>query len=240
VSRPSAGAIIVAAGRSQRMGGADKTLAPLAGLPATAHSLRAFADCAGVDAIVLVSGERNHDALMALAEEYGRGKVVAVVPGGAQRQDSVGEGLAALPPTEIVAVHDAARPLVTVAMIERGLALAEQHGAASAAVPARDTIKETRPLPDGTAEVVRTIDRSTLWTVQTPQVFRRDLLARAHAGAAANGLKATDDAMLVESLGQPVVVYDVEGPNLKLTTPDDLTLAAALLLARPQPTPAEG
>lgn len=228
MTRPSAGAILVAAGRGERMHGVDKTLAPLHGRPVAAWSLDAFAACDAIDVIVLVSGARNHDALIRLAGEYGRGKVAQVTPGGDRRQDSVAAGLARLlaaATVDLIAVHDVARPLVTPTLIEAGLTAAARHGAASAAAPVTDTIKEV----DAHGRVQRTVPREILRAVQTPQVFQRDLLVRAHAAAADD---VTDDIALVEALGHSAVVYDVGAPNLKITVPDDLALAAALLAER--------
>lgn len=233
LEKPTAAAILVAAGRSQRMRGIDKTLAPLAGRPAAAWSIDTFAHCDAIHAIVLVSGEKNHQALESLGAEFGRGKIVAVVPGGARRQDSVTNGLRALEAsagTKLVAIHDIARPLTTESTILRGLDLAGQHGAAIASAPITDTIKQIDQ--DGVIE--RTIDRETLRAVQTPQVFRLDLLRQAHAAFTEAG-PATDDAMLVEALGHAVVTYESDGPNLKLTTVSDLAVAEALLMARLRP-----
>lgn len=226
ITTPDTGAILLAAGRSQRMGGVDKTIAELGGLPVAAHSLRAFAASPQIRAIVLVSGDDNHARLLELATAHGAGKVVAIVPGGARRRDSVAQGLAALPDVEIVAVHDTARPLVTPAMVARGVELAETHGAAIVAGPVTDTIKQVGA--GDPAPILRTIDRSTLRAAQTPQTFRRDLLARAHA---AHDDEATDDAALVEALGGTVVAYDTGEPNPKITRPEDLPVVEALLRA---------
>jgi 2-C-methyl-D-erythritol 4-phosphate cytidylyltransferase len=232
-------AILLAAGRSQRMAGIDKTIAPLRGRPLAAWSIEAFAACDAVTAIVLVSGELNHKDLEQIAEQYGGGKVTAVVPGGPRRRDSVANGLSALasgvsssdpassPDGEgLVAIHDTARPLVSDALIRRGIELAAQHGAAIAGARVSDTIKRVNE--DGS--IRKTIDRDTLRAVQTPQVFRRALLERAHSeNAAGDSADATDDAMLVEAIGQPVYVYESDTPNLKVTTPDDLVVAESLL-----------
>ena len=216
-----AAAILLAAGRSTRMRGLEKTLASLGGLPIAAHSLRTFAACLSIDAIVIVSSSANHSTLTQLAAEHGAGKVAAVVLGGARRQDSVAQGLRALPPCDLVAVHDTARPLVTTEVIERGLALAAEHGAAVVAAPVHDTVKEGA---DGF--VRRTLQRDHLWIVQTPQTFTRTLLERAHAAASAD---VSDDAMLVEALGAAVALYEGPARNLKVTTPEDLAIAEALL-----------
>ena len=222
-----AGAILVGAGQSQRMGGVDKTIAPLAGRPVAAWALSAFVGCDRISAIVLVSGERNHEPLAALAAEAG-GKVVGVVPGGATRSDSVRAGLDCLTQqaeVDLVSVHDMARPLITAPDIERGLALAAEHGAAIAGAPVTDTIKTV----DDSEMIQSTLDRSALRAAQTPQTFRLELLQRAHRGGVRD---ASDDAMLVETLAEPVVVYACVGLNLKITTPEDLRIAQALLAAR--------
>jgi 2-C-methyl-D-erythritol 4-phosphate cytidylyltransferase len=226
------GAILLAAGRSLRMGGRDKTAADLAGVPVAAHALRAFAACPRIDTIVLVAGPANQALLQDLAAKYGGGKVAAVVPGGARRRDSVASGLAALPDAKLVVVHDAARPLVTGGMIERGIVLATTHGAAIASGPITDTIKQVALDARDPARVEYTIDRTRLRAAQTPQSFRRDLLQRAHATTDDD---ATDDAALVEALGEPVVLYDAGGPNPKITQPEDLAVIEALLRAQPAP-----
>ncbi len=223
---PENGVVIVAAGSSTRMGGIDKVFAPLGGLPLLAHALGAAERCDSVGPIALVAAaERLAEAKRRLA---GRrfGKLVAIVAGGARRQDSVLAGLEALAGAgvEFVAVHDAARPLVTAALFTQGFAAARETGAAVAAVPVVDTLK--RVAPDRT--ILGTVPRDALWAVQTPQVFRYELLLAAHR--AAQG-EVTDDAMLVEALGHPVRVFPGSPRNLKVTTPDDLTLAAALLAA---------
>ena len=232
-----AAAILLAAGSSQRMAGIDKTIVPLRGRPLAAWSIEAFASCDAVTTIVLVSGEQNHSELERIAEEYGGGKVTAVVPGGARRQDSVANGLQALPavasPSDernLVAIHDTARPLVSDALIRRGIALAAQHGAAIAGARVSDTIKRV----DDAGAIRETIERDPLRVVQTPQVFQRALLERAHAESRASdpvgdASGASDDAMLVEAIGHAVYVYEADTPNLKITTPHDLVVAEALL-----------
>ena len=224
------GAIIASAGAGARMGGADKLFAPLAGRPLLAWTLAAFQECPSVDRIVLVLSTANLERGQRLVEDEGFHKVGAVCAGGPRRQDSVRLGLEALGPCEWVLVHDGARPLVTTALIERGLAAARETGAAVAAVPIADTVKQTGP--EGTVE--QTLDRSRLWAVQTPQVFRYDLLLRAHGEVTADpsaGLRAgfTDDAAMLEALGLPVKLYPGSPLNIKVTTVEDLRLAEALL-----------
>jgi 2-C-methyl-D-erythritol 4-phosphate cytidylyltransferase len=152
-------------------------------------------------------------------------KVTRTCLGGPRRQDSVRAGLHTIAPREFVVVHDGARPMVTPALIEAGVEAARQTGAAAAAVPVIDTLKES----DGHAIVRRTVPRDGLWAVQTPQVFRYQLLLRAHNAATDD---VTDDCALVEAIGVPVKLYPGSAANLKVTTPDDLAIADALLRAR--------
>ncbi len=211
------GAIIVAAGASSRMGAAgDKTLADLGGEPLIARTVDVFERCAAVACVALVVSERNRDAVAALREEKGWRKTAPPVLGGARRQDSVRAGLEALPKDcGWVVVHDGARPFVTQEMIEAGLEAAHPTGAAVAVVPAFDTVK--RVAPDG--GVVETLDRSELRMAQTPQVFRRDVLERAHAEVADD---ATDDAAMAEHLGVEVRTFAGARANYKITTAEDL------------------
>jgi 2-C-methyl-D-erythritol 4-phosphate cytidylyltransferase len=155
-------------------------------------------------------------------------KVRAVVAGGAERQDSVRLALAAVPPDVAwVAVHDGVRPCITADLVERVVAEARAHGAAIAALPVNETVKRAA---DGW--VTETVERNGLWAVQTPQVFRADLLREAHRRAAADGVRGTDDAALVERLGAPVRLVSGLAGNVKITRPEDLPLAEALLARR--------
>ncbi len=220
------GAVIVAAGASTRMQGADKTLADLGGEPLIARAVDAFEQCAAVGAIALVAAERNLDAIATLRSGKGWRKTMPPLPGGARRQDSVRIGLHALPPEcEWVVVHDGARPFVTPAMIETGLGAAQTTGAAVAVVPAFDTVK--RVAADG--HVIETLDRTELAMTQTPQVFRRDILERAHAGITVD---VTDDAAMVERMGIEVRTFEGARSNIKVTSPEDMTVARALLALR--------
>ena len=211
------GLIVVAAGRGERFGG-DKVWERLAGRPLVAHALAALAG-PPVDRVALVVARDRLAQGRALVAELSLPAVV--VPGGARRQDSVRNGLLALGPCDWVAVHDAARPFATRDLLVRTLAAAQATGAAVPGVPVKDTVKRVR---DGL--VVETLPRAELWAVQTPQVFRGTLLAEAHRDGAD---EATDDAVLVEQLGARVAVATGTYNNLKITTPDDLRLAAALL-----------
>jgi len=215
----SAAAIIVAAGRSERMGGVDKMLAPLAGRPLIARSIATFAAHPDITDVVVVASETNRDAIETLVSNLASGG--RVVLGGERRRDSVLAGLAAIV-SEYVLVHDGARPLVTSGLIALALAGARETGAALCAVPVTDTLKRVQE--DG---LVRgTVSREGLWLAQTPQAFLTDLLRRAHA---ATDIDATDDAALVELLGEPVRIVMGSAHNLKVTTSADLVLAEAFL-----------
>jgi 2-C-methyl-D-erythritol 4-phosphate cytidylyltransferase len=221
-----AGAVIVAAGSGTRMAGADKLFTEVDGRPLLAHAIAPFQDCASIDRIVLVMAPLNLKRGRELVERYGYTKAASLVKGGNRRQDSVRLGLEALGECEYVAVHDGARPLATVELIERGLSAARETGAAAPAVTMADTVKEAGA--DGI--VVRTLDRSRLWSVQTPQVFRFELLVRAHREITAD---ATDDAATVEALGERVRLFEGSRANVKVTTAEDLELVEVLLSTRP-------
>ena len=221
-AQASVGVIIVAAGESRRMGGVDKIFAPLCGQPLLAWSVEAFHAIGQISTIALVLRAGIIPQAQALARDRGWSKIAAVVPGGARRQDSVQAGLDAIGPCDFVLVHDGARPCIDAATILRGLDAVVPGGAAIAAVPATDTIK----VVDGQRRVVSTPDRSTLWQVQTPQVFRYDILRAAYARV---GADATDDASLVEQAGHPVTVFMGSYRNIKVTTPEDLAIAEAFL-----------
>ena len=220
-----AGAVIVAAGASTRMGSAgDKTLADIAGEPLIARTVDVFEQCDAVATVVVVVSERNLDAVAALRDAKGWLKTLPPLVGGARRQDSVRAGLDALPSEcDWVLVHDGARPFVTPRMIEDGLAAAAATGAAIAVVPAFDTVKRVA----GDGRVVETLDRSELAMVQTPQVFSRDVLERAHAEVTDD---VTDDASMVERIGVEVRTFEGARTNIKVTTLDDLVLAQAMHL----------
>jgi 2-C-methyl-D-erythritol 4-phosphate cytidylyltransferase len=217
-----AGAIIVAAGSSQRMRGVDKLFAPLAGRPVLAHSVAAFVSHPSIGETVVVTSSANEEATRALVAELApRARVVL---GGTRRRDSVRAGLEALADCEYVVVHDAARPMVTAALIDAALEGAREVGAALCAVPITDTVKRSEP----SGRVSSTVTRQGLWLAQTPQAFRTDLLLRAHRTVE---LDVTDDAALIELLGEPVKLVLGSTRNLKISQPEDLALARALLAA---------
>ncbi len=218
-------ALLLCAGRGERLAAElPKAFVPLAGRPLFTWSLEALQQCGEIDGIVLVGPTRTLRELIA-ASGCSSAKIVGWSEGGQQRQHSVGRGLHVLPEScTHVAVHDSARALVTPAVIARAVAAAREHGAAIAAVPQADTLKQ------GTLGLITgTVPRAGLWAAQTPQVFRRDWLERAHRDATE---VATDDAALVEWLGHPVHLSLGEALNFKITTAADLALAEAWLTQR--------
>jgi 2-C-methyl-D-erythritol 4-phosphate cytidylyltransferase len=220
--QPKVSAIIAAAGESRRMNGVDKVLAPLAGRPVISHVLSAFDSCKSIDQIVLVVNEKSLDACRKLTD--GLSKPVEVCLGGKRRQDSVTAGLKQLKDCDWVVIHDGARPLVTKELIEEGLKAAQETGAAAAAVPVTDTIK----VAGDDRIVLETPPRQNLWAVQTPQVFLPGIISKAYQQAKG---EATDDAALVEQAGYKVKLYMGSYDNIKITTPQDLLIAEALINA---------
>ena len=218
-------AILVAAGKGVRMG-ADKLWLEIAGLPIVAHTWKKFNDAPGVDEIIVVVRDGMQENFAALAGKFHFQKTFRIVAGGAERQDSVWNGLAALSPqVEVVAIQDAARPCTSQELIAATLAAARETGAAVAAQAVTDTIKETA---DGKT-ISRTVDRSKLWSVQTPQTFRVEVIRRALAEVRRRGLVLTDDTAACELIGQPVRLVAGAAPNPKITVPADLPLIKALL-----------
>jgi 2-C-methyl-D-erythritol 4-phosphate cytidylyltransferase len=225
-------AILVAAGRSTRMGGqVDKLWLQLAGRPVIAHVWERFDQCPLVDEIILVIRNEARPAFSQLAEQLRPTKPFQLVSGGARRQDSVWNGLQAVAPqAELVAVQDAARPATHPDLIRACYEAARRTGAAVAAQPITDTIKES----DDGRFVTRTLDRSRLWAVQTPQTFRANILRRALQEALRRGLEITDDTAACELIGQPVELVAHPAPNPKLTRPEDIAyLDWILRQARP-------
>jgi len=220
-------AIIVAAGKGTRMGAnVDKLWLEVAGRPVIAHTWKKWNDAAEVDEIILVVRDGMQPHFAELAQQYQFQKPYRLVPGGAERQDSVWNGLAALSPSaEIVAIQDAARPCTSAELIADTLQAARETGAAVAAQPVADTIKETA---DGKI-ISRTVDRSKLWAVQTPQTFRVAVIRRAIATAREKNLVLTDDTAACELIGQPVRLVKSTAPNPKVTVPTDLPFIASLL-----------
>ena len=215
------GVIIVAAGSSRRMDGTDKVLALLDGESILVRVVDVFQRCTPIDQIVVVLSEQNLERGKQLVIEQGWSKVIDVCVGGRRRQDSVAAGLRRLSSCNWVVIHDGARPLVTVDLIDRGLEAAKETGAAVAAVPVTDTIKTA-----GDNKIVRqTPPRQNLWAVQTPQIFGIKIITESYSRVSGN---VTDDASLVEQLGYRVKIYMGSYDNIKITTPDDLALAEVL------------
>jgi 2-C-methyl-D-erythritol 4-phosphate cytidylyltransferase len=222
------GVVVVAAGRGTRLGGdAPKQFQPIAGVPMVLRALRPFTSHPEVAQVVLVLPPPDAAAPPEFLRTLGGG--LTLVPGGAERADSVAAGLAALrPECTTVLVHDAARPFVEQSVIDAVIAHARAGEGAVAAVRVSDTLKEAAA--DDATRVGRTVPRDGLWRAQTPQGFPRGVLERAHAAAGAAAAGATDDAALVERTGVPVRLIPDSPRNLKVTTPEDLALAE--LLAR--------
>jgi len=224
-------AVVPAGGIGKRMGdGAPKQFRMLGAVPLMLHALRVLDRTPTVTEVVLVvPKEEQARALVEVVERYGLKKVLKVVPGGATRQESVSHGLNEVEAdVEIVIVHDAVRPFVTEALIERSIEAARIHGGAIVAVPMKDTPKQAGK--DGV--ILRTLDRSDLWLAQTPQTFRRAVIVDAYRTASIRHVHATDDAALVERLGHPIAIVEGSWENLKVTTQEDLILAEAILAAR--------
>ena len=227
-------AIIPAAGEGQRMGGTvAKQFLSLQGIPVLAHTLGVFDMSPDVDGVVLVVAPRQRQALKdSVLGPYPCRKLLGVVDGGSERQDSVASGLDAVPgDSELVVVHDGVRPLVSVDLLGAVLKAANEHGAALAAIPAGDTVKRARG-----EVVVETLERETIWLAQTPQAFQASLLRSAYEKAFRDKIMVTDDAALVESLGVSVHLVPGSPENIKVTTPTDLVVAEAILAKREQGT----
>jgi 2-C-methyl-D-erythritol 4-phosphate cytidylyltransferase len=231
-------AILVAAGKGVRMGAgvrkagvasatqADKLFLEVAGRPVVAHTWKNFNDAKCVDEIILVVRDGMQEKFSELAKKFHFQKPFHVVIGGAERQDSVWNGLESLSPKiEIVAIQDAARPCTSEELIAATIDAARETGAAVAAQQITDTIKESA---DGKT-IVRTLDRAKLWSVQTPQTFRVEIIRRAISAARQKNLIFTDDTAACELIGQPVQLVPSATPNPKVTVPGDLPFIESLL-----------
>ncbi|WP_370131134.1 2-C-methyl-D-erythritol 4-phosphate cytidylyltransferase [Streptacidiphilus sp. EB103A] len=237
----NAAAVVPAAGRGERLGpGAPKALRELGGVPLLVHAVRALARSRVVTLVVVVAPVDGVAQVRQLLDDYGvdghDSARITVVPGGATRQESVRLGLAVIPEdVDVVLVHDAARPLVPVDVVDAvARAVADGAEAVVPAVPLADTVKQVEPatVPGRPEPVVATPDRSTLRAVQTPQGFRREVLLRVHEKAFNDGVEATDDAGLVERYAGSVVVVPGHEEAFKVTRPLDLVLAEAVLARR--------
>jgi 2-C-methyl-D-erythritol 4-phosphate cytidylyltransferase len=221
-------AVIVAAGSSRRMG-FNKLTAELEGQPVLGRSVAAFNQSKLIDAIVLVCAASARAELEEIARTAAPTKLKAVVEGGAHRHLSVAEGLECVPEdAAIIAVHDAARPLVTCAMIERCLDSARNNGAAACARPVTDTLKRI----NDEGFIVESVERNGLWAVETPQIFRAELLRHAYAEVIATGGQVPDETSAVQAAGAPVALVETPEWNGKITYPADLELARLVLRGR--------
>lgn len=224
-------AIVPAAGLGLRMGGSvRKQFRRLGGVPLVVHSLRVLQASPLIDAIVLAVPQADLEFCRTeIVEAHRFDKVLKIVSGGEERQDSVRNALAAVSDeANVIVVHDAVRPFLTGEMVQDVVAAARAGGAAIIALPMRDTVKQVGP--DGHIE--RTVDRKPLWLAQTPQAFRTAWLKEAHAKAQAARIQATDDAFLVEWCGYPVKVVEGSGENIKVTRPEDMIIGEAILASR--------
>jgi 2-C-methyl-D-erythritol 4-phosphate cytidylyltransferase len=215
-------AIIVAAGEGERMGGIDKMFALIHGRPVLAYVLDVFQSCRKIDRIIAVMNAKNIEECRRLVATESWNKVQDICLGGKKRQDSVLEGLKRTKEVDWVVIHDGARPLVTVDLIEKGLEAAKETGAAAAAIPLTDTIKFIK----GDNIVKQTIPRENLRAAQTPQVFRIDVIKNTYKYSDS---EVTDDAALVEKAGYKVKLYEGSYDNIKITRPDDLAIAEVFL-----------
>jgi 2-C-methyl-D-erythritol 4-phosphate cytidylyltransferase len=224
-------AVIPAGGSGRRMEAREaKQYLLLNGIPLLVHTLRAFQETPVIGSIVLVVPPADVTRIQSdLVDAFAMTKVRQVVAGGKERQDSVRNGLAVLPADcEIVLIHDAARPLVSPALIEKAVAGAVREGAVAAGVRARDTVKQC----DREGRVTNTLDRERIWMAQTPQAFHRVIIVAAHQKAQLDNFYGTDDAVLVERMGIPVKMIGTTPDNIKITTAEDLAWAEYRLSKR--------
>ena len=227
-AHPFCSAVVAAAGGSSRMGGVNKLLLPLEGIPVLARTLRALDEARLVDEIVVAAREEDLLTIGDLCRTYGVTKPVKIVRGGETRAASVlAAAMECREDGAFIAVHDGARPLAEPALIDSVIQLAFRTNAAAAAVPVKDTIKVTAE-----GKIVSTPDRETLRAVQTPQVFDGALLRATLQAAVEGGIPVTDDCSAVERMGKEIYLTEGSYENIKITTPEDLALAAAILQRR--------
>ena len=221
-------AILLAGGAGKRMGSStNKPFLLLDNKPILVHSLRVFEECRAVDGIYLVVNQKDLPLIQEeILEAYKFGKIVKLVIGGRLRQDSVKNGLEAIEePCDVVVVHDAARPFVSPAFVEKSISLMEMFDAIIPALPVKDTIK----VISKEGFVSKTLERDGLWNVQTPQTFKYNLIMKAYREGMAKKLLGYDDSAFVEYLGKRVKVVEGSPYNIKITTPEDLVIAKGIL-----------
>jgi 2-C-methyl-D-erythritol 4-phosphate cytidylyltransferase len=220
--------ILPAAGKGKRMGaGKNKLLIELQGIPVFIHTLLVFDQDDACQELLISIHPDDQEEMSYLINHYQIQKKITFVMGGAERQHSIYNALKRIDGDGIVLVHDAARPFIQKALIAQLVQSAKQHGASVAAVPVKDTIKKVE-----NGMVIETVERSSLWAIQTPQAFRISLLQEANQFAERTGFLGTDDASLVENLGKKVAIIEGDYNNIKLTTPEDLIFANAILTKR--------
>lgn len=225
MDHPYCTAVIVAAGSARRMDGIDKILAEVGGVPVIARTLLAFERCDLVDEIIIVTRSDLCVPVGNLCRTFFIDKAKSVVQGGSTRAESVRLGLRAMSDkTELAAIHDGARPFVSPELLERVLLSAAETGAAAPAVPIKDTVKRAEE-----GVVVETVDRSTLYAVQTPQVFQADFISAALYSCIQDGIEVTDDCSAAERMGKRVTLVEGAYDNIKITTPVDLAIGEAIL-----------
>ncbi|HHV30594.1 2-C-methyl-D-erythritol 4-phosphate cytidylyltransferase [Acetivibrio mesophilus] len=221
-------AVVVAAGKGTRMNmDINKQYIKVCGIPLLARTLKVFEDCSLIDEVVLVVS--NSDMFYCkqnVVEAYELKKVKMLVAGGEQRQDSVYNGLIQVNnESDIIIIHDGARPFINDEIIENCIEAAQEYGASTVAVPVKDTIKSA----DSGGFVKETLERSTLWAIQTPQAFLKDVIIKAHEKAADDGFYGTDDTVLAERMGIRTKLVMGSYNNIKITTREDLTFAEAVI-----------
>ena len=225
--KPICTAVIVAAGKGKRMGTElSKQFLPLCGKEILAHTVEKFEKAEKIRDIILVTGEDSLQDVQDMTQEYGWEKIRSIIAGGKERQESVWNGLQEVAAdAEIVLIHDGVRPFVTEDILNLSMETAMEMGGCVAGVPAKDTIK----VCNSENIAVDTPDRSTLWQIQTPQTFRRELIMKAYMQAKEDGFVGTDDASLAEYSGYPVKVIMGSYRNIKITTKEDLLIGEAFL-----------
>ncbi len=223
---PKAAAVIVAAGSGTRMNAAtNKQFILIDDVPVLAHTLTRFQLAESIDEIIIVTRQEDILTVSDIVREFDITKAKTIIPGGKERQDSVRCGLDAVTSHTLVAIHDGARPFVSVEKINESVTVAAECGAASPGVPLKDTVK----VVDEKGMILSTPDRSKLRLIQTPQVFKTELIKQAYHIAEKDGFKGTDDCSVAEYAQIPIQMIDGEYTNIKITTPEDLPLAEAIL-----------
>lgn len=217
-------AIIPAAGSGKRFGGA-KQFQLLAGKPLFLHAVETFESSSLITGICLPVPEADIESVREWIEKISLKKILKIVPGGQERQDSVKKGFEAIPSSDLIIVHDGVRPLVTRELIEKTIQGAQEFGGCVVGLPLKETTKRVDP----ETFVTETVDRTTLWSIQTPQAFRYEIFKKALQKAEADHFLGTDEAMLVERIGLKVKVIEGSPYNIKITTPEDLRIAESIL-----------